>query len=154
MPSAAVLLPLWGYLALVSVPLAVIDLRERRLPDPLVLPGYGFAGVSLARDAAERAGPAAGALAAAALSLATMLLLHIAGGAGLGDVKLAGVLGAGLGLLGWPALGLGAALAFVSAGVAAAVLLVVRGTPARGARIAFGPSLLAGFWGAPLLAAC
>src|SRR5262249_31685285 len=37
------LLPAYCYLALVSIPLAVIDVRSRRLPDRLTLPSYPIA---------------------------------------------------------------------------------------------------------------
>ena len=40
-----------GYLALVSVPLALIDIREHRLPNPLTLSSIGVSGTLVVTDA-------------------------------------------------------------------------------------------------------
>jgi leader peptidase (prepilin peptidase)/N-methyltransferase len=142
----------WGwlllaYIAAVTVPLAVIDVRSRRLPNRLVLPGYLVASATLA--AVGLSSPASTsivtALIAAAAYLLFLFVLSWAGGMGMGDVKLAGVLGAAAGLVSPSAAILSPLLAFGFGGLASAVLLVTRrGT--RATRIPFGPFMLFGFW--------
>jgi leader peptidase (prepilin peptidase)/N-methyltransferase len=67
---------------------------------------------------------------------------------GLGDVKLAPLLGA-LAAVPVPAGGvLAVVLAFLAGGVASVVVLARQGT---GARLAFGPPMLLGAWAAALL---
>ena len=79
------------------VPLVLIDLRERRLPDRLTLGGFA---ALLALVGAQGAitgdlGPLVGALAGAAATAGVLLVLHLAspGGMGFGDVKLGLLLG-------------------------------------------------------------
>ncbi|MBK5238681.1 MAG: prepilin peptidase [Actinomycetales bacterium] len=152
----------WGwlllaYIAVVTVPLVAIDLRSRRMPNRLVMPGYLVAIVSLilvwATDGefSETATPAAilsvelTALISGAAYILFLLLLSIAGGMGMGDVKLAGVLGVAAGLLGPSVAVLSPLLAFGVGGLASAVILITRrGT--RASRIPFGPFMLLGFW--------
>ena len=73
----------------------------------------------------------------------TLFLLALTGGMGMGDVKLAAVLG-----LAAPTTTVAVAspaIAFLSGGVVSLVVLVLRG---RGSRIPFGPFLLLGYAGA------
>jgi len=133
------------YLAAVTVPLTLADAREHRLPNRLVLPGY-----PVAVAAALLAWPIAGAspalpLLAGAGYAAFLLLLSRAGGMGMGDVKLAGVLGLTLGMVSARSALLAPAAAFLLGGLAAAILLLGRRANRR-SRMAFGPYLLAGFW--------
>lgn len=88
--------------AVVSVAAAVVDRRERRIPNRLVL--VGMVGTVLAVVVAglvdHRLGDAAlGALAGMGGFAGPLLALHLAspGAMGFGDVKLGAVLGAGLG---------------------------------------------------------
>jgi leader peptidase (prepilin peptidase)/N-methyltransferase len=77
-----------------------------------------------------------------------LFLFALGGGMGMGDVKLAAVLG-----LASPTSVIAFAsplLAFLLGGVVALVVLVVRG---KGTRIPFGPFLLAGYAGALLVSA-
>jgi len=67
------------------------------------------------------------------------------GGMGMGDVKLAGVLGAFLGFAGWAALAVGAFAAFVLGGVVSILLLVTKRVSRKGG-IPFGPWMIAGAW--------
>ncbi len=70
-------------------------------------------------------------------------MLHVAGGMGLGDVKLAPVLGLAAAAAS-PAAGIGAPLlAFLAGGVLALVTLVRQGP---GASVPFGPAMLLGAW--------
>ncbi|WP_246852909.1 prepilin peptidase [Naasia sp. SYSU D00948] len=141
------LLPAVAWLAVTTPELVRVDLAEHRLPDRLTLPGYPLALAGIA--AAASAGvPAVPAVLAGAAYLALFLLLSAGGGMGMGDVKLAGVLGLVLGAVGVAA-SLGALLlAFVAGGCVAIVMLARAG---RTARVAFGPFLLGGFWASLLL---
>jgi leader peptidase (prepilin peptidase)/N-methyltransferase len=137
------------YLAAVSVALTLIDLDTRRLPDAIVLPSYVVLGVLFA--SACVAGASWEALLRAAVGGIALfgfyfvLRLVRPGGMGGGDVKLAGVLGAALGWIGWGALVVGGFAAFVLGGVFAVALMASR-RAGRGTAIPFGPWMIAGAW--------
>ena len=134
-----------GYLAAVTGPLIGLDVAEHRLPNRLVLPGYAFALAALALAWAGGTGSPGVALAAGGACFLGFLLMNLAGGMGMGDVKLAGVLGLSLGLIGAGSAIAGIVLAFLFGGVAGAfAMLAGRGGPRT--RIPFGPFLLAGYW--------
>ena len=149
------LLPALLWVAAAGVALFVIDLDTHRLPDAIVLPSYPVVGVPLL--ASGDLGPAPRALLAGGLWLGLYGLLWLGTGGrgmGLGDVKLAGLLGLVLGWLGW-----GPAVVGLFAGFAVGALvgggLLAAGRVTRGAPIAHGPFLLAGaalgvFAGTPL----
>jgi leader peptidase (prepilin peptidase)/N-methyltransferase len=147
--ASAPLLVALLYLAVVSVVLAVADVRTHRLPDAVVLPAYPvLAGLLAAASACSgdwaalvRGGVGLAVVGSGYLLLATA----VPGGLGLGDVKLAGVLGLVLAHRGWTALVVGSLGAFVVGGVIAAVL-VATGRAARSTAIPFGPSMLAAAW--------
>jgi leader peptidase (prepilin peptidase)/N-methyltransferase len=140
-------LPAFLVLAAAGTWLAVVDLRTRLLPDRVVLPALGAGVVLLA--AAALAGhelPALGrAVAGAAVLFAGYLVLALIApaGLGMGDVKLAALLGLHLAWLGWPVLVDGALAGFVVQAVLAAVLLATRRVALRG-YVPFGPAMLAG----------
>jgi leader peptidase (prepilin peptidase) / N-methyltransferase len=71
-----------------------------------------------------------------------LVFIHPAG-MGFGDVKLAGVLGAYLGWIGWGALAVGAFLGFLLGGLYGALLLLLR-RAGRKSAIPFGPFMLLG----------
>ncbi len=149
MSAAAIVCVLaFGVLAAASVPLTVIDVREHRLPNAIVLPLYPVA-LAAAGAVALFLGDAAVLLRAVACGLALFavfaLLRSVGGGMGGGDVKLAGVLGIFLGILGWAPAIAGAALAFVLGGVWSLFLLMSRRVD-RTTRIAFGPFMIAAAW--------
>jgi len=156
--GAAVACALLAYalFAVQSVVLAVIDARTHRLPDRYVLPGYPIAAVlltvsAIAQGAPERLLPAVGGtLALFAFYLVLRMLRPAAMGGG--DVKLAGVIGAYLGFLGWESVLVGALAGFLLAGFYAVALLLTRRARARTA-IPFGPWMLGGAWFAILAAA-
>lgn len=141
------LLAALAYLAVLSMLLAAEDIRSRRLPDRLVLPAYPAAGLLLAAAAlaAGEPGRIAGMAGGALALLAGYFLLRVLNpsGLGLGDVKLAGVLGLFLGYAGWIEVAAGTAAAFVLGGFwGLGLVLTGRGTGKT--RIAFGPFMLAG----------
>ncbi|MFC3380314.1 prepilin peptidase [Couchioplanes azureus] len=142
-PMLPVLLPA----AVLGLLLAMIDLRCRRLPDPLVAALAAGTALPLGAGAliAGEPGRLGRAVAAAVLCGAAYLIVALlpGDGLGLGDVKLATVLGFVLGFAGWPAVAAGLAAAHLINGpVALALLLMRRAT--RGTALPFGPALLAG----------
>jgi leader peptidase (prepilin peptidase)/N-methyltransferase len=139
----------FAWLAVVTPRLVAIDLAEHRLPDAIVLPGYPVVLAAVLLQAfAGRTAPAPAVLAGLGCGL-VLLLLHLAGGMGLGDVKLAPLLGAliAAALPGGAVLWL--VVAFLLGGAGAVVVLIRRGA---GARMAFGPPLLLAAWAVLLLA--
>lgn len=151
-------LPAYLYLAAIAVALAAIDLDVKRLPDAIVLPSY-LVGVALLTPAivVDGDGPAAlrGLAGAVVLGGGYLALAFVKpGGMGLGDVKLAGLLGLYLGVLGWDALVVGGLGAFLLGGLAGLSLLLTRRADRRTA-VPFGPfmltaALLALFVAAPI----
>jgi leader peptidase (prepilin peptidase) / N-methyltransferase len=141
------LLPAYCYLALVSVPLAVIDALSHRLPDRLTLPSYPVALALLGAAALTVTGGgrhyvhALAGLAACVLFYGVLWLISPAG-IGLGDVKLAGVTGLYLGWFGARAVAAGLAGGFVLAAVAGLAMIAAR-RATRKAHIPFGPFMLA-----------
>ena len=140
-PRPALLGAVW--LAAVTPRLVAIDLAEHRLPDAVVLPGHPVVLAAVLLDAWQEATPPAAAVLAGLGCGLAFLLLHVVGGLGLGDVKLAPLLGAMTGMLLPGGAVLWLVLAFLLGGAAAVVVLVRRGT---GARMAFGPSMLLAAW--------
>jgi leader peptidase (prepilin peptidase) / N-methyltransferase len=140
-------LPAFLYLASVGLALAVIDIDTKRLPNALTLPSYVVGAVLLLLPAALdsqwgdylRAGLGAAAL----FAFYFLLALIYPRGMGLGDVKLAGVLGLYLGWLGWGVLVIGGFLGFLLGAVLGGVLMVV-GRARRKTKIPFGPFMLLG----------
>lgn len=130
------------YLAVVSPVLAAFDVREHRLPNVLVLPGYAVAAAGAVGQWLVSGRPPLTALIAGAAFGGALLLLSLLGGMGMGDVKLAGVLGLSSGLLSFEAAVVAPAAAFLLGGVAAVTVL----RDAHGRSIPFGPYLLAGYW--------
>jgi leader peptidase (prepilin peptidase)/N-methyltransferase len=136
-----------SYLAAVSVPLAVIDILEQRLPARLVTPSqavlaalYTVASVLHPEDLSDLVRAVLGATALAAFYL--LLALASRGGLGAGDVKLGGLLGLALGWSGWSALITATFLGwFAAAGWL--VLRAARRQP-RNSALPMGPFLLAG----------
>ena len=140
-------LPAYLYLAAVGVALAMIDFDVRRLPDTIVLPSYLVGAALLVPACVDHAewGSAGRGLAAMVALGAFYLLLAVAypGGIGLGDVKLAGLLGLYLGWLGWSPVLVGTFAGFLFGGGVGVVLLATR-RATRKTAIAFGPYMLAG----------
>jgi len=140
-------LPAWVWFVAVGLLLGVIDLRTKLLPNRVLVPGIAGTALLLTLAAAVdgdwpallRAGVAAG------LCFAVLLVMALIApaGLGMGDVKLAALLGLVLGWLGWDAVLLGLFLGFVVQAVAGLVLLASR-KAGRSTELPFGPALLAG----------
>jgi leader peptidase (prepilin peptidase)/N-methyltransferase len=151
-------LPAFLYLGAIGVALAMIDLDVKRLPNVIVLPSYVVA-LALLSGAALVQGDLSPLLRAvmgmaALFALYFLLALVYPAGMGLGDVKLAGVLGLYLGWLGWAEVVTGGFLGFLLGGLVG-MALMVGGRAARKSQIPFGPFMLGGalaaiLWGAPL----
>lgn len=149
LPGGAVALPALLYLAALSIALAVIDLDTFRLPFVLVAPAYPVAAVLLgaAAFAGRDGGAAVRAVVGAAVLWLFYRLLHAVhpAGMGYGDVRLAGVLGAYLGFVGWGALVTGGFLGFLVGGVIGVGVMAV-GRGGLKTQVPYGPSMLAGTW--------
>ncbi len=138
------LVAVWLVVLYAGLLLAVVDIMTRRLPTPIVAAAALAVGGLLAGHAfitGQTHILVTAALAAGALG-GVYLLLAITGGSGmgLGDVRLAALLGASLGTLGWPAVLWGGLLPYALAAPEALTRLTLRRQP----DLAFGPYLLAG----------
>lgn len=154
-------LPAFLLLAVVGVLLAVIDLEHRLLPNRVLLPATAAAAALLTGAAALTGNwsrlTEAVACAAILFLFFFVLALLAPTGLGMGDVKLAGLLGFYLGWVGPGALAVGAVAGFVVQAVLALVLLAARRVGVKG-EIPFGPALLGGAliaigWGPELISA-
>jgi leader peptidase (prepilin peptidase)/N-methyltransferase len=140
-------LPAYLFFAAVAVVLTVIDLRHHLLPNAVVLPALGVGFVLLVCAAAGES--AWGAVLRAVLGAVALFVLYLVlalispAGLGMGDVKLAAVLGLFLGYQGWGALFVGAVLTSVIGAVVGLAVLVSRRGGLR-SDVPFGPSMLAG----------
>jgi leader peptidase (prepilin peptidase)/N-methyltransferase len=134
--------------AAVAPPLARIDLAEQRLPNRLVVPALLAGVVGLGLSWLVSGAPPLIPLLAGAIYAGVLFVFALFGGMGMGDVKLAAALGLASPTL---TIALGSPLlAFLFGGVAAVIVLIRRG---RRAHVAFGPFLLAGYFGALVVAA-
>jgi leader peptidase (prepilin peptidase) / N-methyltransferase len=140
-------LPAYLYLAAVGVALTMIDIDLLRLPDALTLPSYPI-GIALlgiaawADDAPHAFVRALLGMAALGAFYGVVWLLYPAG-MGLGDVKLAGVVGLYLAWLGWGQLLVGAFAAFAVGAVVSIAIVGFKGG-GRKTRVPFGPFMLIG----------
>lgn len=133
------------------VPVVVIDIQHKLIPDVIILPAAAIAlALAIVSDPARWWVPVAAAFGASGFLLA--LALVYPGGMGMGDVKLAFLLGATLGAAVIPAL----AIAFLVGAIVGVAIVFAKATATRKLAIPFGPFLAAGaamalWWGAPLL---
>jgi leader peptidase (prepilin peptidase) / N-methyltransferase len=123
----------------VLVALTIVDIRTRRLPDRIVLPAALIvlaAHIAVAPDRALEWIVAA----VGASGVLFLLALIYPDGLGMGDVKLALLLGAALG---WSVVG-AIAIGFMAAALAGLLLIARRGWSARKSTIPLGPFLALG----------
>ncbi len=127
--------------------LGAVDLRSRLLPNRLVGPFALFAAATMTVATLGVGEPLrlvwAGAGTVALFLIYLLLALASPGSMGMGDVKLAAVLGAYGGWLGWTAWWWTALGGFLIGGSMALMLLVVQSADRRD-RFAFGPAMLLG----------
>lgn len=135
--------------ALGCVVLSFVDIAVRRLPDQLTAPlaAVGLVGLATASYLARDMTPVLRGLIGAALAGGFFLALAWARpdgeGMGLGDAKLAGVLGLFLGWLGWRDLVLGI-LAGTLAATVFALYMLRTGRMTRRSAMTYGPFLVLG----------
>jgi leader peptidase (prepilin peptidase)/N-methyltransferase len=146
----------YGVFAAGSAALAVIDVRTKLLPNRIVFPlyGVGLVGLTLAAWLDDTWRYLLVAAVAMALLYALFAIPWLFGGAGFGDVKLAGVIGIFLGWRGVPTVVVGILIATVSSSLVAVGLSVwraVRHLPWRRQELAYGPYLLFGAWAAIII---
>ncbi|MDQ1583440.1 MAG: leader peptidase (prepilin peptidase) / N-methyltransferase [Microbacteriaceae bacterium] len=148
--------PAFLVLAAASVVLSVVDLVEKRLPNAVIAPTIVLVAILLLiASAVTGTWPAAlGALLGAAALFAVYFVLALISpnGIGMGDVKLAAVIGLGLGYLGWGTWLIGLFTGVLVGAVASLVALALRRTTMRGS-LPFGPSMLLGSFVAVFIAA-
>jgi leader peptidase (prepilin peptidase) / N-methyltransferase len=138
-------------LAVALVPVVILDVRHRLIPDLIVVPATAVAlPASILADPVAWWRPLACSLGAGGFMF-VLWALHPAG-MGLGDVKLAALMGAALG----PAVIAALAVAFGTGALLGAALLALVGGRARTVAVPFAPFLAAGavvaLWaGAPLV---
>ena len=128
-----------AFLAAVLVVIAAIDLRSMTIPNRIVLPAIA---IVLIADLAFFPGRTAELLLAAAVAGGVLLIPSLISSSwmGMGDVKLALLLGLALG---WAAIG-ALMIAFVTVLPVALVMVLRGGTPARKAALPFGPFIAFG----------
>jgi leader peptidase (prepilin peptidase)/N-methyltransferase len=136
-------LPAFLFLTSAGVLLTVIDVQHRLLPNRVVLPALGIGAVLLAAAGDWAALLRAGAAAVVLFAVFLLLALISPRSLGMGDVKLAALLGLYLGWLGWGFVVVGAAAGFVVQAVMALGLLAARRIGLR-AELPFGPAMLLG----------
>lgn len=137
------------WMVAVTVVLSFIDLRSYRLPNRVLVPGTVVGAVLLAGGALldGRIGDIPEALLTGLVYSVTLLVpaLVTRGAIGMGDVKLAFLLGLFAGYQGWEATVAALAGAFLLAGAVGVLLLVLRRIT-RHDHLPFGPFMVAGAW--------
>jgi leader peptidase (prepilin peptidase)/N-methyltransferase len=151
-------IPAYLYAAGIGIALTLIDAKTRRLPDAIVYPSYPVLATLLAIASwltGDWAALARGALGGLGLAFAYGLMaVLVPRGMGLGDVKLAGLIGLALAYRGWGVFAVGALAAFL-VGALWGIGVMVKNHGARRVTIPFGPWMCAGAalgvaFGAPL----
>jgi leader peptidase (prepilin peptidase)/N-methyltransferase len=126
------------------VALSVIDIRHRRIPNRLVYPAVVIAAAVIV--AGDLAGGGLDALDAGiglfAYGLALLIIALISKGMGMGDVKLAGLIGLVLGSIGLDLVAVAAGMGILLGGVGAIVALLAGAD--RKSAIPYGPYLASG----------
>ncbi|MCW2527140.1 MAG: Leader peptidase (Prepilin peptidase) / N-methyltransferase [Pseudonocardiales bacterium] len=151
-------LPAYLYFGAMGVCLTAIDIDVQRLPNAIVLPSYPIVAILLAIAAVNQHDLSAllrsGIAAAALFIIYFALAFAYPAGMGLGDVKLAGIVGGVMGYISYQVFLVGAFAAFFLGSIIGVLVMLTR----RGSRkstVPFGPfmivgALLALFAGAPI----
>ncbi len=146
--------PVWvlpAYLVFVSTTVALVltDLDHKRIPNRILYPATGAVVVLLVAGAAADGTlsdvPRAGAGGVIYFGILLLIALAARGGFGMGDVKLAFLLGTILAFRSWDTLWSGIFLAFLIGGLVSLLLLITRKKGRKDA-IPFGPPLIVGAW--------
>jgi leader peptidase (prepilin peptidase) / N-methyltransferase len=146
-----------SWLALIAVPLALIDAAVHRLPDPLT--AAAFTGTLALLTVATLAGHQPGRLARGAIGATALACFYLAlclirpGDMGLGDAKLAASIGLTLGWISWSALFTGTFMGFALAAIYGGVLIAARQAD-RTSHLPLGPFILLGALAAIALLRC
>ena len=135
-----------AYLLAVAWPLSKIDLRERRLPNALVLPAIPLTllGQIIAASLGGQWWRLGLATIASAVAFAVGLAVNRGAGMGMGDVKLIAAMSLALGWFSPLSPLVALFIGFAAATLVILVLFVTRKTK-LGSSIALGPYLLVGF---------
>ncbi|MGB3909137.1 MAG: prepilin peptidase [Pseudolysinimonas sp.] len=141
------LLPAFVAVMAVGTAISIVDLREKRIPNRMLLVAGPAVALLLAAGLLVRGEPArllavlAGA--AAMFALYFLIALVVPAAMGMGDVKLAALLGGALGAVGLTGWLVGLLAAFLVGGVVALIALVAGRVGLRGS-IPFGPWMIVG----------
>jgi len=131
------------YFSAAGTVMAAIDTAVIRLPDFLTLPSYPITLMALACASSSigEVRPLYRGVEASVLLLVLFVVLNVTAGVGLGDVKLAGLVGMLLGYFGWIVVFRGL---FVACMVGMAWAGLIRLCGRRATHIPMGPALVAG----------
>lgn len=155
-PDDVAVLVAWLVMLYAGTLLAGIDLKVRRLPTPIIAVTAVVTVVLIGTGAALSRRPQllfTAVVAAALLGVAYLLLALVAGsGMGMGDVRLAALLGLMLGTVGWTTVLVGALLPYLLA-VPSALMRLALHRAYRSTHLPFGPFLVTGAVLAALLTA-
>lgn len=136
----------WLWLGGVGVVLVFIDIASHRLPDAFTVSSYPAIGLLLLIPtiSANSWGSYVTAWACALASALAYFVLAVIkpGGIGLGDVKLAGILGLALGYIGIGFALVGFLVALVI-GALTSIVMLLAGKAGRQSELPFGPAMLA-----------
>ena len=145
--GADAVLPAFLAVSAAGTAVAIVDLREKRIPNRMLLVATPVVVVLLAAGLLLRGEPERllGVLAGAAAMFALYFLIALIAPAamGMGDVKLAALLGGALGAAGLTGWLVGLLAAFLIGGIVAVVALIAGRVGWRGS-IPFGPWMVAG----------
>ena len=133
----------WLWFVATALMLSRIDLREHRLPNPIVLTAYlgGVLGFTVIAMSDGDLRILVTVIASSALASFAYLVIYLVGGMGMGDVKYSAVVGLYLGSLGWAYIYVGSLISFACAAFWAMILLFRR---REGRNVPFGPFMALG----------
>ncbi|MCP3996450.1 MAG: prepilin peptidase [bacterium] len=143
------LLPAIAVFGSATLALTLIDQDHQLIPNRVLFPAMGIAAVLLVvgsiADGDGRQLIQAGIGAVAYFAVLLIVALIARGGFGMGDVKLALLLGLFLGYRGRDSLAVGFMLAILLGGVAS-ILVLIFTRKGKGSKFAYGPYLVLGSW--------